>query len=105
MNVEWGIATKKPIQVKFRKPKPLHDGPIGPYEVLSTGHGTAFAFIGKDYVIEDELGEYPINIEMFKKTYDVVRNPFVFGCINPHEKVYRGCTTKCSQYNKCKSRE
>ena len=62
----WGKAQKKPIIVDFREP-------IHTTELITTLEGELRAHQGEHYVIVGVEGElYPIDIEIFKKTYDVV---------------------------------
>lgn len=60
----WRKARKKPIVVEYRRPQGL-------FERVQTLDGELIAKPGTHYVIKGVEGElYPINIDIFEKTYD-----------------------------------
>jgi len=62
----WKKARKKPIVVDFREV-------IGDEEVIDTKEGILVAKRGRDYIVRGVEGElYPVNKEIFAKTYDEV---------------------------------
>ena len=73
----WNKARKKPIVVEYREPKEEHwlsprgyNGQVRG-EIVRTLEGQLIAIPGRDYVMKGVDGElYPINIEIFEKTYD-----------------------------------
>ena len=68
----WGIARKKPIEVRFREVVP---DTLGGFEYIPTREGTICGYKGKDYIIMGVEGElYPIKKDIFEKTYDVVES-------------------------------
>lgn len=67
--VKWRKARKKPVIVEYREVIPNEEG----YELIHTKEGTLKAYVNKDYVIKGVKGEvYPISIEIFKETYEVI---------------------------------
>jgi len=40
--------------------------------MVNTDHGEVAAFPDEDFIIRDELGEYPIKKELFYKTYELL---------------------------------
>lgn len=72
---EWKKARKKSIVVEFREVVPDNRRLDGgePYETVKTGHGNAYAYPSRDFIIKDECGEYPIRKDIFEKTYEVVK--------------------------------
>jgi len=64
--LSWRKARKKPVVVEFREVD-------GATELINTREGALVAELGKHYIIRGIEGEhYPIEIEVFKKTYDIV---------------------------------
>lgn len=78
---EWGKARKKPVEVQFREVNAdtaltdqLTGEFIGGVEVIRTREGKLFAYPNRDYIIRGVEGEeYPINKEIFAKTYDITQ--------------------------------
>lgn len=72
--MNWGKARKKPIIVEFREPIPTWLHPNGiEYELIHTLEGDLLARLEKHFIIKGIDGElYPIEIEIFNKTYDVI---------------------------------
>jgi len=66
MSVDWKLARKKPLIVRFREVN-------GETEVIKTLEGELTAVKGRDFIIEGVNGElYPIAKHIFFKTYDIV---------------------------------
>jgi len=82
----WGKARKKPIVVAFRRPIPneviaspdpaKENSVIAiPAERINTREGTLYGYPGRDLIIRGVQGEiYPIGIDIFSETYDVVES-------------------------------
>lgn len=61
----WYKARKKPIEIEFREAKSL--------ERIETLEGTLWAMRRNHFIIKGVKGEiYPIDKEIFYKTYDVI---------------------------------
>ena len=76
MMTEWRRARKRPVVVEYREPS-VEDSQgflKGVAEKLETGHGVAYAVKGEDFVIRDEVGEYPIRKDVFYKNYKVLED-------------------------------
>ena len=78
--MKWSKARKKPIVVQFREVRPKELIRVK-YpekievrgEVIETLEGDLEAHVGEDYIIKGVNGElYPIKIETFNKTYELV---------------------------------
>ena len=67
----WMQARKKPMIVEFREVEMWG-------EQVDTGHGKAYAFPDEDFIIRDEVGEYPIKKTIFRETYDVLETPLEY---------------------------
>lgn len=73
----WKKARKKPVVIEFREVEPNAEINIkGIYveaEEILTREGALYGFPTKDYIIKGVEGEiYPIKIEIFHKTYEVI---------------------------------
>jgi hypothetical protein len=88
----WGRARKKPVEIDFREPR-------GSEETIFTLEGELRAKRGHDYVIRGVQGElYPIDIDIFNQTYEVVRGPSCSLCGHPKgssRKEYGDCNCSC----------
>ena len=63
----WKKARKKPIIIEFRE--------VERKEIINTREGQQTAFPEHDFIIRGIEGEeYPIKKEIFKKTYEVIKN-------------------------------
>lgn len=75
---EWKKARKKSVIIDFREAKFEGNVEVNPntwiaVEVIHTREGILYAYVGYDYVIKGIEGElYPIDKEIFKKTYEVI---------------------------------
>lgn len=64
--VEWRKARKKPVEVEFREVN-------GDVEIIHTLEGDLEAHRSKSFIIRGVEGEiYPIDKEIFRKTYDIL---------------------------------
>ena len=74
MTWTWGKARKKPIEVEFRHVNPNDIGENGELcELIHTREGTIVGHYDQDYIIMGVEGElYPIKINIFNKTYDII---------------------------------
>lgn len=80
--IKWGKARKKPVVVEFREvqPKQSFSGSteiLNPKkgETIETREGKLIAIAGEDYIIRGVEGEiYPINKEIFFKTYEILED-------------------------------
>ena len=69
----WGVARKKPVEVKFREVIP--DAPSHDREWINTREGTLCGYKDKDYIILGIEGElYPIKKTIFDRTYEVIKS-------------------------------
>jgi len=89
-DVVWRKAQKRPVVVEFREAEAkdrLIDAPGQPVgEIIFTKEGSLFAKAGKAFVIKGVEGElYPIQKDIFAKTYDVV-DPEKPVCVICHGK-------------------
>jgi len=67
----WGKARKRPVIIEFRQPIPNVRGSSA--EVIDTREGQIIGHKNADYIIKGVKGElYPISIEIFNETYDVI---------------------------------
>jgi len=65
---DWMRCRKKPVEVQFRQIRGK-----GMREEIETREGTLFGYRGQDYIIKGVEGEeYPCEIEIFNKTYDII---------------------------------
>jgi hypothetical protein len=88
----WGRARKKPVEVDFREPR-------GQIETVHTLAGELQARKGSHYIIRGVRGElYPIDIDIFNQTYDVVKGPICSLCGHPkgsQREQYGNCNCSC----------
>lgn len=70
-SVKWRKARKKPVIVEFREVEPnLKEDRR---EAIQTREGWLFGYVDQDFIIRGVEGEiYPINKDIFAKTYDIV---------------------------------
>jgi hypothetical protein len=88
----WGRARKKPVEVDFREVR-------GSQEIVKTKNGKVLARKGSDFVIrgvDDEL--YPISIDIFNQTYEVVKPLICSLCGHPKgspREQHENCNCSC----------
>lgn len=71
--MRWKRARKKPVEIEFREVEP-NGLPPSKVEQIATREGILYGYLNKDYIIKGVNGEiYPIDKEIFKKTYDVIK--------------------------------
>lgn len=71
----WSKARKKPVIVEYREVQPNTELDGFPCELIKTREGEIYGWPDQDYVIRGIKGEiYPIEKDIFEKTYDRLSN-------------------------------